>query len=103
MKFDFIMVVPLLLSCCSFLSLDMGYLFLVGSSILLSMIIQQLFVTLELLQEEMNACSFLTLPCCTGLLYFTIAINWKFFELILYHKQFKEALGFKQCQVSSSI
>ena len=58
-KFDFIMIVPLLLSCCSFLSLDTGYLFLVGSSILLSMIIQQLFVTLELLQKEMNACSFL--------------------------------------------
>ena len=59
MKFDFFMIVPLLLSCCSFLSLDMGYLFLVGSSILLSMVILQLIVTLMLLQEEINANSFL--------------------------------------------
>ena len=40
MVFDFIVIAPLLPSCCGFLSLDMGYLFLVGSSILL---LNQLF------------------------------------------------------------
>ena len=58
MKFDFVMIVPLLLSCCRFLSLDMGYLFLVVSSILLLMVTRQLISTLVLLQEEMNAHSF---------------------------------------------
>ena len=37
------------------LSLDVGYLFLVGSSVLLSVAVQQLVTTLVLLQE-MNAC-----------------------------------------------
>ena len=36
------------------LSLDVEYLFLVGSSILLLMVIQQLVVILVLLQEEMR-------------------------------------------------
>ena len=58
MKFDFVMIVPLLLPCCRFLSLDMGYLFLVVSSILLLMVTRQLILTLVLLQEEMNAHSF---------------------------------------------
>ena len=38
------------------LSLDMGFLFLVGSSILLSMGVQQLDVTLVLSQEKMSTC-----------------------------------------------
>ena len=37
------------------LSLDMGYLFLVGSNILL-MVVQQWIVILEFLQEKMSAC-----------------------------------------------
>ena len=46
----------ILLSCwASPLLLDMGYLFLVGSNILLSMVVQQCVVILEFLQEKMNA------------------------------------------------
>ena len=37
------------------LSLDVGYLFLVGSSVLLSVAVQQLVTTLVLSQQEMNA------------------------------------------------
>ena len=51
------------LTAGSFLSVDMGDLFLVGSSILLSMAVQQLVVILVLLQEEMSACP--TLPSWT--------------------------------------
>ena len=40
------------------LSLDMGYLFLIGFSVLLSMIVQQLVAVLVLLQEEMSTCPF---------------------------------------------
>ena len=57
----------LILSClCPFyhlagassLSLDMGHLFffLVGSSVLLSKVVQELVVSLVLLKEEMNEC-----------------------------------------------
>ena len=42
------------------LSLDVGYLFLVGSSILLSMVVQQLVVIVMLSQEVMGAYSSLT-------------------------------------------
>ena len=38
------------------LPLDMGYLFLVGSNILLSMVVQQRVVILEFSQEKMSAC-----------------------------------------------
>ena len=48
--FDFIVTVPLLLSLCG-LSLDVGYLFLVGSSILLWIAVQQLGAVLVLSQE----------------------------------------------------
>ena len=54
MVFDFIVIAPLLPSCCGFLSLDMGYLFLVGSSILLLMVVQQL-VAILVLSQEMRA------------------------------------------------
>ena len=37
------------------LSLDVQYLFLVGSSVLLSMVVQQLVAVLVLSQEEMSA------------------------------------------------
>ena len=45
----------------SSLSLDVGYLFLVSSGVLLSMVVQQLVAILMLLQEEMDAHPF-TLP-----------------------------------------
>ena len=38
------------------LPLDVGYLFLVGPNILLSMVVQQQFVILEFSQEKMSAC-----------------------------------------------
>ena len=47
------------------LSLDMGYLFLVGSSVFLLMVVQQLVVILLLLEEEISACPS-TLPSWTG-------------------------------------
>ena len=57
--FYFIVTMPLShmprMSHCGFLSLDMGYLFLEGSSILLLITFQQLVVILELSQEEMRA------------------------------------------------
>ena len=57
MEFDFVMIVPLLPFTGAFsLSLDVGYLFLVSSSILLSMVIQQLDVILVLSQEKMSTC-----------------------------------------------
>ena len=57
MEFDFIVISPLLPSCCSF-CLVFGHevsFFLVSSSVLLSMAIQQLVAILVLLQE-MNTC-----------------------------------------------
>ena len=57
MGFDLIVIMPLAPSCCSlFFVLDMGYLFLVGSSLLLSMVVQQLVAILVLMLEEMNTC-----------------------------------------------
>ena len=53
------------LSLASFLSLDMGYLFLVGLSIVLSMVVEQLVVILVLLQEEMRTCPSIA-PSWTG-------------------------------------
>ena len=55
MGFDFFMIVPSYhLTAGSFLSLDMGYLFLVRSSVLLLRVVQQLAVILVLSQEEMS-------------------------------------------------
>ena len=52
MGFDFIMIAPSYhVTTASCLSLDMGYLFLVGSGILLSTVVQQLVAILVLLQE----------------------------------------------------
>ena len=62
--FDLSWFVPLLPFHCSFLSLGMGYVFLVGSSILLSTVFQQLVAILALSQEEMGA--YPTLPSWTG-------------------------------------
>ena len=57
MEFDFIGVVPLLLSCySSTLSLDVGNLFLVSSHILLLMVVQQLNAVSLLSQVEVCAC-----------------------------------------------
>ena len=50
MGFDFIVI-----AAAPSLSLDMEYLFLVGSSALLLMVIQQLVAILVLYQEEVNA------------------------------------------------
>ena len=68
MGFDFIMIVPLLLSCCGFFFVfGCGvFFFLVGSSILLSMIVQQLVAILVLSQEEMSTRPS-TLPSLTGI------------------------------------
>ena len=56
MGFDFIMIVPLLPSCCSFFfAFGRGVSFLVGFSVLLSMVFQQLVAILVLLEEEMSA------------------------------------------------
>ena len=55
MRFDFVVIVPRLPSRCCCLSLDVGYLFLVGSSVLLWMAVQQLVVILVLSETEMNA------------------------------------------------
>ena len=52
-------VLLLLFTASSSLSLDMGCIFVVGSSILLSMVVQQLVVILVLLQKEMSACPIL--------------------------------------------
>ena len=54
------------LAAATSLSLDVGYLFLVGSSILLSMVVQQLVAILVLSQEEMSTCPS-TLPSLTGI------------------------------------
>ena len=60
---------PLLPFCWgSPLPLDMGYLFLVGSNILLPMVVQQWVVILELSQEMMNTRP-PTLPSCNVLLH----------------------------------
>ena len=54
--FDFIIISPLYhLIVASSLSFDVGYLFLVGSNVLLSMVVQQLVVILVFLQMEMSA------------------------------------------------
>ena len=54
--FDFILIAPLLLPPCFSFVLGVRYLFLVGSSILLSMVVQQLVVIVVLSQEKMSAC-----------------------------------------------
>ena len=56
MRFDFIMIVPLLPFTEGSLSLDMVYLFLVSSSVLLLMAVQQLVLVLVLSQEEVDTC-----------------------------------------------
>ena len=56
MRFEFIVIVPLLpLLGASSLSLDLGYLFLVGSSVLLIMDVQQLVVILVFSQVKISA------------------------------------------------
>ena len=54
------------------LPLEVGYLFLVGSNILLSMVVQQRVAILEFLQEKMSACPSTLIPeweavhfCCS--------------------------------------
>ena len=57
MRFYFIIIVPLWPSAvASSLSLDIGCLFLVGSSVLLLITVQQLVTVLVLSQEEMSIC-----------------------------------------------
>ena len=68
MGFDFIVIEPFL-SCClaaaSSLSLDMGYLFLLDSSVFRLMVVQQLIAVLMLSQEMNTRPS--TPPSLTGL------------------------------------
>ena len=65
MRFDFITVVPLLPSHCNFFVFGCGVSFLVGFSVLLLMVVQQLLV---LLQKEMSAHPS-TLPSWTYILH----------------------------------
>ena len=53
-----------LLSGASPLPLDVGYLFLVGANILLSLVVKQQVVILEFSQEKMSACPS-TPPSCS--------------------------------------
>ena len=62
MGFDFIMVAPLLPSRGFSFVLECGVSFLVGSSVLLLMFVQQLLAILVLSQEKISACPS-TLPC----------------------------------------
>ena len=55
MGFDFIMIVSLLVSQTSSLSLDMERLLVVGSTVVLLMVVQQL-VALLVLSQEMSTC-----------------------------------------------
>ena len=59
----------------SSLSLDVGYLFLVGSSVLLSMVVQQLVANLVLSQQEMSTHPS-TLPSWTGNLTQSLVLNY---------------------------
>ena len=61
MEFDFILFVPLLTSLGDFFVLGCGIsFFLVGSSILLSMVVQQLVVYFGALAEEMGTYPFIS-------------------------------------------
>ena len=55
MGLDVIVIVPLLRFRSGFFLIGRGVSFLVGPSVLLSMVVQQLVVILVLSQEEMNA------------------------------------------------
>ena len=58
--------------------LDVGYLFLVGSNILLLMVVQQLVAVLESLQKKMSTCPS-TPPSCnhsTSCLSHSVVSNW---------------------------
>ena len=56
MEFSFIMTAPLLPSCCGFsFVFGLGVSLLVGSSLVLLMVVQQLVVILVLFQEEVSA------------------------------------------------
>ena len=60
MGFDFILIVPLILSHCGFsFVFGCGVSFLVRSSVFLSMIVQQLVVVPVLSQEGVSACPLL--------------------------------------------
>ena len=83
MGFDFIMIAPsYLVTTASCLSLDMGYLFLVGSGILLSTVVQQLVAILVLSQEMSTHPS--TLPSYAFRLPWLLH-GWKFHSHIQGH------------------
>ena len=70
--FDFIVIVSLLPSRCGFFFVfGCGYLFLVGPSILLSMVFQQLIANLVLLQKEMSTRPSTPPSCWRGSLHFS--------------------------------
>ena len=65
MRFDFIMIVPLLLSHCGFSFVcGCGVSFLVSSSVFLSMAVQQLVVIPVVLHEGVSARPSVPPPCC---------------------------------------
>ena len=65
MRLDFIMIMPLLPPSCNFFFvLDIGYLVLVGSSILLSMVVQQLVVILVTGGDEHTSSAILNQKPC---------------------------------------
>ena len=81
MGFDFIVVVPLLQSCYGFFfvfghEVLVFFFFLIGYSILLSMVVQQLVVTLVLSQDDMSARSS-TLPSETGKTTFNLITHFQ--------------------------
>ena len=78
MEFDFIMIVPLLPSHYGFFFVfGCGVSFLVGPSILLLMVVQELVVILMFLKEEMSMCPS-TPPSWTG------SLNYYFLSIGLY-------------------
>ena len=93
--FDFIIIVPLVPSCCSlYFVLDMGYLFLVGSSILLSLVVQQLVVILVFSQVMSTHPS--TPPSWTG----SLEILFQFLEAALIPFIFNASNGLTQTSAS---
>ena len=78
MGFDFIVMAPsYCLLVASPLLLDMEYLFLVGSSFLPLMVVQQLVVILVLSQEEMSTRPS-TPPSSTKILYGNFLKSWEY-------------------------
>lgn len=91
MGFDFIMIVSLLLSHCSLsFVFEHGVSFLVGSSILLLVVIQQLVAALVVLQEELSPC--LSTPPSWTRSWNSLLEFWTFTELSLASNYYEAGL-----------